>query len=175
MNVMTRHITPDSPSIRNARSTCRSPVAIQVITLSVSPPAPVASGSAVKNASTATKQAAPMASAATTNTVSRFHLRPNNIRTVAPRKGSSGIRRRGKVMAASVRSTLHQRRFIEVDGLPAAEEAHQDRQAHRRLGGRERDDQERDDVPLLVAELAREREQREVRAVDLQLDAHEDD
>src|SRR3954466_2093486 len=125
MNVMMRQSSPDRPSIRKARSTLRSPAAIQVDTTSVRPAAP-AFGSALKKASTDSRQAAAMARAATRKTVSRFHLRPKSMRIVAPRKGSSGMRRRLKVvMGRFLSSALHQRRFIEVDGLPAAEEADQ--------------------------------------------------
>src|SRR4029079_3067292 len=174
MNVMTRHITPDSASIRNARSMCRSPVAIQVMTTSDSPPGP-ASGSTKKKPSIATMQAAPMASAATMNTVSRDHLRPNNISTAAPRKRSNRIRPRLKFMAAGSPSALHHRRVIEVDALSTAEQAHQDGQPDGRLGGCQRDDQEREHVPLLIPQLAREREQGQVAAVELQLDGHQHD
>src|SRR6188768_2999420 len=174
MNVITRHITPDSASIRNARSTFSSPVAIQVVTTSVRPSGP-ASGSAAKKASIVTMHAAPIASAATMNTVSFDHFRPNSISSSAPTKGSSGIRRRSKVVMAAGPSALHQRGFIEIDGLAAAEQSDQDRQADRGLRRGEGDDQEREHVPLLVAELAREGEQREVAAVELELDAHQHD
>src|SRR5580698_5000046 len=173
MNVMIRQSSPESASSRKARSILSEPAAIQVPTVSWSPP-DAAEGSAVKKASSTTRHEPAMAPAATATTVSRDHLRPNNIRIAAPMKGSKGMRRRLKVTAAS-RSALHQGDFVEVDGLPAAEEADQNRQPDRRLGCRERDDQKGEHVSLEVAELAGEGDQGQVAAVQLQLDPHEDD
>src|SRR3954469_3126432 len=172
MKVMIRQSRPDRPSSRKARSIFSGPAEIQVPTVSRSPPLGAASGSAEKNASAATRQEPAMAPAATATTVSRDHLRPNNIRIAAPRNGSSGMRRRLKVTTASP-SALHQGDFVEVDRLTATEEADQDRQPHRRLGGRQGDDQEGEHVPLHVAELAGKGQQGQVAAVELQLDRHE--
>src|SRR5580698_7713225 len=174
MKVMIRQSRPDSASSRNARSILRLPAAIQVPTTSCRPPAAAAWGSAVKKASKATRQEPAMAPAATRSTVSRFHLRPKSIRIAAPRNGSSGMRRRLKVKAGSP-SALHQGGFVEIDGLPAPEQGNQDREAHRRLGGRQRDDEKGEDVALEVAQLAREGQHRQVAAVELQLDPHQRD
>src|SRR5882672_10128465 len=172
MNVMMRHSRPDSASIRNATSILRSPVCIQVQVTSVRAPAP---GRRVKNASKASIAEDRMAAAATMRTPSRLSLRPKSMRNAAPMNGMSGMRRRGKVMVVAAPSALHESGFVEVHGLTAAEEPDEDREAHGRLGGRERDDEEREDVPLLVAERAREGQHGEVAAVELKLDAHEHD
>jgi hypothetical protein len=75
MNVMTRHITPDR------RVHAEREIDVQIAggdpgrddVLQAAAPA---SGSAAKNASIDTMHAAPIASAATMNTVSRAHLAP---------------------------------------------------------------------------------------------------
>src|SRR6516225_7801538 len=176
MKVMIMHRRPDRPSIRKPGSILRSPAVIQLPTTSVSPCS--ALGSALKKASAATTHEAPMASAAIMNTVSRRILRPNSMRISDPMNGSSGMRRRLKVMVG-VASALHQRRFVEVDGLPHAEETDEDGQPHRRLGGGERDDEEGEHVPRLglgrIADGSREREQGQVAAVELELYPHEHD
>src|SRR5579871_659561 len=105
-------------------------------------------------------QAPAITPAASATTVSRDHLRPNSIRIAAPRNGSSGMRRRLKITAASP-SALHQGDLVEVDRLPATEQADEDGQTHGRLGGRQRDDQEGEHVPLEIAELAGEGDERQ--------------
>src|SRR3954470_24144055 len=167
MKVMIRQSRPDRPSSRNARSIFSGPAEIQVPTVSRKPPLGAASGSAEKNASAATRQEPAMGPAATARTVSRDHFRPNNIRIAAPRKGSSGMRRRLKVKAASP-SALHQGDFVEVDGLPSTKETDQDRQPDRRFRRRQGDDQEGEHVSFHVAQLTRKGQQRQVASVELQ-------
>src|SRR5450432_4044894 len=132
-------------------------------------------GRRVKKASNAIMAEAPMAPAATMSTQSRLSLRPKRMRNAAPMNGMSGMRRRGNIMVVAAPSPLHEGGFVEVHGLAAAEEPHEQRQAHGRLGRRQGDDEKREDVPLLVAEGAREGQHREVAAIELQLDAHEHD
>src|SRR5512141_1145827 len=55
-------------------------------------------------------------------------------------------------------SVLHRLDVVDVDAAPAAEDGDDDGQAHRRLGGGHRDDEEGADVPGEVAQLAREGE-----------------
>src|SRR5581483_9715228 len=72
-------------------------------------------------------------------------------------------------------SVLHGLNLFDVDGAAAAEDRDDDGQAHGGLGGSDGDDEERADVAGHVALVTGEREEREVRRVEHQLDGHEDD
>ena len=177
MNVMTRHSTPDSASMRNARSTLQIAGRRSRSRRRRAGRPARASGSAREEGverDHARRRRSP--ARRRVNTVSRIHLRPNKIRNAAPRKGSSGMRRKVEGHRwRRLRQRFIKRGFVEVDGLAAAEQADQDRQPDRGLGRRQGDHEEGEHVPLLVAERAREREQRQVAGVELQLDAHQHD
>src|SRR3954452_2958021 len=78
---------------------------------------------------------------------SRRMARPKRKRNAAPAKGSSGMRRRLYSISA-----LHEGDFVQVHGLASAEDADQDGQPDRGLGGRQGDDEEGEDVALLIAQ-----------------------
>ena len=172
MKVMIRQSSPDRPSIRKARSTLRSPAGDPgPDDVGAGRRASAASGSAAEEGVDGDEAGARRwRRPRRATTVSRFQLAPeqHQDRRAQERQQRDEAEVEGHRRQSS--SALHQRGFVEVDGLAAAEEADEDGQAHRRLGGGQGDDEEREDVPLLVAERARERQQRQVAGVELQLD-----
>src|SRR5262245_22687454 len=103
-----------------------------------------------------------MAVVAKTCAHSRRMARPKKNSNAAPANGSSGMRRRLYSISA-----LHQGDFVQVHGLAGAEDAHENGQPHRRLGGRQGDDEEGEDVALLIAEGPGERQKSQVPGVEL--------
>ena len=63
--------------------------------------------------------------------------------------------------------------FLDVDGPPVAEQHDQDGQTDRRLGGSDRQYEEHEHLPELIAQVARERDEVEVNCQQHELDAHQ--
>src|SRR5687768_2085671 len=89
--------------------------------------------------------------------------RPRNELMTKPANGNSGI-------SESTRSPLQQRKGFGVERLAMAEQPDDQRQANRRLGGRDGDDEERDDLAVGRAELPPERHEGQVDGVQHDLD-----
>ena len=90
--------------------------------------------------------------------------------TIAASSGASTI---GEQRFWSTRSALHRVEVFDVDAAPLAEQHDQDREADRRLGRRDGQDEEHEHLPGEVAQLARERDEVEVDREQHQLDAHQ--
>src|SRR5690606_2970080 len=72
-------------------------------------------------------------------------------------------------------SPLQRVEFGDVDGAVVAEQGDQDRQADRGLRGGHGQDEEDEDLPGLVAEVARERDEIDIDREQHQLDRHQQD
>src|SRR4051812_7291265 len=59
-----------------------------------------------------------------------------------PRKGNSGI------SSSRTQSPLERSKVVRIQGFAMTKERDDDRQAHRRLGGRDGHDEEHDDLPV---------------------------
>src|ERR1043166_8046557 len=81
--------------------------------------------------------------------------------TMKPSSGKRGINASNGRQPPS-RSPLQQRERIRVERLPVAEERDHERQADGSFGGGNGHDEERDDLPVDVAGITAERDEREV-------------
>src|SRR5690606_29375871 len=70
-------------------------------------------------------------------------------------------------------SALHRIQLFHVDAPSPAEQHHQDGESDGRFGGRNRHDEEHEDLSVQIPEVARERHEIEVHRQQHQLDAHQ--
>ena len=100
---------------------------------------------------------------------------PNSSSTTAPNAGSAGISqtRSRRSRRAHVDQPFSRSTSSAVDAVAAPEDRHDDRETDRDLGGRDDQREEHDHLAADVVERLGERDEREVRRVEHQLDAHE--
>src|SRR5690625_1268280 len=101
--------------------------------------------------------------------------RPNRPATMAPSSGASTMTSRWVVESSIDRLPLEQIDVGDVDRAPVAEQRYQDRQSDRRLCGRNGEDEEHENLPRRLAELAREGDEVDVDREQHQLDRHQQD
>src|SRR5687768_6112124 len=105
--------------------------------------------------------------------------RPNRPARTAPASGASTTQSRTDFEIANstpgIGSALQRIDLGDVDRSPVAEHRDQDRQADRGLGGGHREDEEHEDLPGGIAQLARERDEVDVDREQHQLDRHQQD
>src|SRR5579872_446428 len=107
---------------------------------------------------------------------SRFSCGPNAQIATAPANGSSQtIRGQEFTLDSTVPLSLQERDVVHVSHRARTEEDDHDSQSDGRLGGRDGDDQEREDVPGVVQPRAGIRHERQVGGVPHQLDRHQHD
>src|SRR6266404_6201988 len=100
---------------------------------------------------------------------------PSRPLTAKPARGSAGMIQRGSVTRLSLcHSPFEQVDPVHVDRFLVAEERDENREADRRLGGRDRDDEEHDDLALEGPQRRAVADQGEVRRVHHHLDREED-
>src|SRR3990170_6682834 len=97
--------------------------------------------------------------------------RPTNRLTAAPASGSVGMSQAWSI----IRSSPQHAHVVDARALPPPIDVHDDRQADHDLGRGDHHGEERKDLPVQVAVHPTERDEREVHAVQLELDGHEDD
>src|SRR3954468_4277074 len=162
MPVITRIMTDDNGSTRNARSMLKSSDAIHVNSVwsmarwSAGMPATCITRitATAKKASTAGEASQPDAAFGS--------RRPSEALTRNPSSGNRGI-------SASI-SPLQRRKGVGVQRLASAEQRDHQRQADRRFGGGDGDDEEHDDLSVDVAGVAAECHERQVDRVQHDLD-----
>src|SRR6185369_16254403 len=146
MPVMTRIITADSGSSRNARLMTKSPDAIHVNTFWTTSRAPGSRAASCQTLVDATANDASIATQASPPDTFFGRRLPSDALIRKPTNGNSGI-------SDSTWSPLERRERFRVERFAMAEEPDHQRQAAGRLGGRDRHDEERDDLPVHRAEL----------------------
>src|SRR5688572_27075414 len=166
MPVTTRIITAERASSLSARSSEKSPAVIHVKSVWLicrfsggMAASAITCITEIPNESTITAVARPPE----IDFGRRF---PRKALTRKPPNGSSGI-------SASTGSPLEARKGFGVERLAMAEQGDHERQADRRLGGGDGHDEEGDDLPVDLAELAAERDERQVDGVQHDLDRHQ--
>src|SRR5258706_10238380 len=123
----------------------------------------------------ATTAASPTEPAPTAETKLLPSLLPRRPLMAKPARGSAAMIQRGSVTRRRpCRSPFEEVDPVHVDRFLVAEEGHEDRQADRRLGGRDRDDEEDDDLALEGPERRAVADQGQVRGVHHHLDREED-
>src|SRR3990170_1604119 len=167
--VTTRIITVDKASTRRSAATLKSPTVIQSN-----------SGRTKTRSSAASPRRPASARRAKTNEAPTVadprmpaHLPkrlPKNRLITAPASGSAGTSQ----IRRSIASPFQEARFVDVRRMAAAEDRDDDRKADDHLGRSDHHREERQHLAVQVSELPRERHQREVHRVQLQLDRHED-
>src|ERR1019366_4982665 len=101
---------------------------------------------------------------------------PKRPATSEPTSGASGTaRRRPGEKVAAMASAFERIELVDGDRRARAEEHDEDRQADRRLGGGDGEDEEDEDLAAHVAEVVREGDEVEVGGEQHQLDRHEQD
>src|SRR5436309_8096168 len=103
---------------------------------------------------------------------------PNRPATIAPTSGAIGttVRSAGEsVVAMSARSALERVELVDGDRRARSEQHDQDRQADRRFGGGDGEDEEHEDLAGHVAEVVREGDEVQVDGEQHQLDRHQQD
>src|SRR5690606_30724889 len=92
--------------------------------------------------------------------------RPNRPATMAPTRGAKAARRYAVFMSSALQAVER----LGIDRIEVAEQQDQDREADRRLGGRDREDEEHEDLAGRVAEEVREGDEVQVDREQHQLD-----
>src|SRR5262245_44173927 len=166
MPVTTRIITADSGSSRNARLTTKSPDAIQVNTFWTTSREPGSIPTSCQTWDTATANEASITRQARPPDTLFDKRRPIEALTRKPTNGRRGI-------SDSTGSPLERRERFGIERLAVPEEPDHERQADGGLGGGDGHDEERDDLSVHRPELAAERNERQVRGVQHDLDRQE--
>src|SRR4030095_15537436 len=157
--VTTSTITAESGSSRKESSAWKSPAEIQVERSSVKKRCSASKAVArVNTCATAIANeaiGAPTASAITAARGSTFGAnRSHAPDATAAISGSSGIQRRSSFVCSVKRSPFHLARVFDVHGVAVAHQADDDRQPHGHLDRGHHHDHEREDLALVVADLA---------------------
>src|SRR5512139_3427427 len=159
MPVMTRIITADSGSRRNARSSVKSPEAIHVNSVCVRARDSTGRPARAITCMTATAKAATITADARPPETALGSRRPSEALTRKPANGRRGI-------SDSTGSPLERREGFRVERLAVAEERNHQREAHGGFGGRDRHHEEGDDLAVDGAELAPEGDEGQVHGVE---------
>src|SRR5262245_16711040 len=178
--VTTSTITAESGSSRNESSAWKSPAEIHVYRSSVKKRCSGSNAVArVNTCATAIANdaiGAPQASRITAGRGSTFGAKISHApESTAAMSGRNGIQRSSSLVCSVNLSPLHLAGVFDVHGVAVAYQTDDDRQSDGDLDGGHHHDHERQDLALVVADLAAERDQRQVRGVQHQLDAHEHD
>src|SRR5215472_3524038 len=166
--VMTRHMNTDRRSTRRFAGRLNAPLLIQV--QYVKSCAALFWSESANRISVATKP-----SQTTPGPISRTAVRGMasavSARTNAPAAGS---RSRARATACSIRSALELAQLVDVVDVANAEDVDEDGQTDHRLRRRHGHRHQREQLALEVVQLRGERDQRQVRGVEHQLDADQD-
>src|SRR5271170_849056 len=158
-------ITADSVSKRSAQATSNEPEAIQENTSIVRPlPLNATSMNITMPSAAAITMAPQVTSCAARSPVTR----PPRPAMIAPISGR-------KTMAAYTRSTFHLIDVLDRDGAAISEIDHQNGEPDRRLGGRDREHEHREQLSDDVVQEGREGDEIEIDRQQDQLDRHQDD
>src|SRR5918995_1104761 len=149
MPVMTRIITADSGSSRNARSTKKSPELIQVKRLTLISRPSGSMPASDQTCMTETANAASIIRQARPPDTFLVRRLPTLALTRKPRNGNRGI-------SDSTRSPLQRRESFGVERLAVTEQANHQREPDRGLCGGDGHHEERDDLPVHRPELPAE-------------------
>src|SRR5215471_11873971 len=164
MPVMTRIISDDSGSTRNASGISRGSDEIHRKSVCWTKCSDAAC--AWSAAATDTPNAASMARQATPPDTVLGRRLPRNALMTNPASGSSGI--------SAIMSPLERRKGVGAQRLAMTEERDHQREPDRRFGGRDRHDEERDDLAVHRALEAADRHERDVDGVEHDLDRQQD-
>src|SRR5437899_11176403 len=167
-------IVDESGSTRKRKSTRKVPAWIQVKPWETFDRASGLSDRSAKNAITDATNDSAISAVASQPAFSPRRL-PKRSSTTAPSAGNAGIThaRSRRFRALIVASALQQIDVVGVDRLPAAEDRDDDRETDRHLGCGDDQREEDDDLTADAGQCVGERDEREVRRVEHQLDAHE--
>src|SRR6266545_6159791 len=167
--VTTSSITEDSGSTSAATLAWKSPTPIHSYSVTVVRSEPLRTS---RNTPIATSAARPTATDATTPVQRCSHRRPKKPLMRNAARGSAGISQTFWINPLS----LHLSKLIDVDGRPVAIGGQNDGEPDGDLGRGDDEDEDDEDAAALVdrRESARERDEREVRRIQHQLDRHQD-
>src|SRR6266446_9653401 len=180
MPVTTRIIVHESGSTQKAMFACSEPMSIQCETSSrrkrCSGSRPFSWKNAMREKTNASRTGVTASTLIASLPKRRWIFAPPRPFTAAPRSGSSGIQRRYETWVMSMPPLVPERvRRLDVDTVEVLVDAEDDREADRRLRGREHDDEDREHLAVdRGAAVARERDVVDVGGVQDELDAHQD-
>src|SRR5262245_23185121 len=170
--VTTSTMTAESGSRRNDTSAEKSPTRIHVHANSTtwrSASGSPARCSTARSAKPNARITEPQARAIVPGFPSRSPI--NRLSSTAA-SGSAGMI---QSIGRCTRSALEQVDLVHEHGLPQSEQVDDDREPDRHLGGGDGHHEEHEDLAIERLHVARERDEREVRGVQHELDRHEDD
>src|SRR5688572_7874815 len=163
MPVTTRIITADSASSLSVRSSVKSPEVIHVNSVWTICRLSDGRAASVNTCMTEMTNAIAITAVARLPDTDLGRRRPSVALTRKPANGSSGI-------SANTRSPFQRRKGFGVERFLVTEQTNHQCEPHRRFSSRHGHHEERDDLPIDLAKLAAEGDEREVDGVQHDLD-----